>query len=106
MVDCLVFIFAAATYYLDEFSCGSEKFQDGALTANNPAVVALQEACLLWPNTPIDVSACRARASNHQRNYYVVPCLAGIPSTLFYENVQSFGKETPGLSLSLFNRYS
>lgn len=33
---------AAATYYLDDFSCGGDKFQDGAVTANNPAIIALQ----------------------------------------------------------------
>lgn len=32
----------AATYYLDDFSSGGDKFQDGAVVANNPAVVALQ----------------------------------------------------------------
>lgn len=46
---------AAAIYYLDDFSCGEDRFQDGAVVANNPAVVALQEARLLWPDTPIDV---------------------------------------------------
>lgn len=40
---------SAATYYLDEFICQGIKFQDGAVTANNPAMVALQEARLLWP---------------------------------------------------------
>jgi Leucine-rich repeat (LRR) protein len=40
---------SAATYYLDEFICQGSKFQDGAVTANNPAMVALQEARLLWP---------------------------------------------------------
>jgi hypothetical protein len=46
---------AAAIYYLDDFSCGGDKFQDGAVVANNPSVVALQEARLLWPDAPIDV---------------------------------------------------
>ena len=36
-------------------SCGGDKFQDGAVTANNPAVIALQEARLLWPDHPVDV---------------------------------------------------
>ena len=40
---------SAATYYLDEFLCNGDKFQDGAVTANNPAIVALHEARLLWP---------------------------------------------------------
>jgi hypothetical protein len=36
-------------------SCGGDKFQDGAVTANNPCVIALQEARLLWPDNPLDV---------------------------------------------------
>jgi hypothetical protein len=36
-------------------SCGGDKFQDGAVTANNPSVIALQEARLLWPDHPLDV---------------------------------------------------
>ena len=36
-------------------SCGGDKFQDGAVTANNPSVIALQEARLLWPGHPLDV---------------------------------------------------
>ena len=35
-----------------DFTCGGDKFQDGAVTANNPAVIALQEAvsagCARW----------------------------------------------------------
>jgi len=46
---------AAAIYYLDDFTCGTDKFQDGAVVANNPGVIALQEARALWPNTPIEV---------------------------------------------------
>jgi hypothetical protein len=34
---------SAAPYYLDDFLCGDERFQDGAATANNPAVIALQQ---------------------------------------------------------------
>lgn len=30
------------------------RFQDGAATANNPAVLALQQARLLWPDTQIE----------------------------------------------------
>ena len=32
---------------------GSLRFQDGAASANNPAALALTEARLLWPDTPI-----------------------------------------------------
>ena len=48
------------------------RFQDGAATANNPAAIAVQEALLLWPDTPIDclVSATQplllARSSTHE----------------------------------------
>ena len=46
---------SAAIYYLDDFSCGGQKFQDGAVVANNPSIIALQEARALWPDNPIDV---------------------------------------------------
>ena len=46
---------SAALYYFTEFSCLGETFQDGAFVANNPAVVALQEARALWPEAPLDV---------------------------------------------------
>ncbi|BDA47659.1 probable calcium-independent phospholipase A2-gamma at C-terminar half [Coccomyxa sp. Obi] len=45
---------SAAPYYLDDFKCGSDRFQDGAATANNPAALALAEARLLWPDAPIE----------------------------------------------------
>ena len=35
---------SAAIYYLDTFECRGNKFQDGALVANNPSLIALQEA--------------------------------------------------------------
>jgi len=45
---------SAAPYYLEDFRAagGADRFQDGATTANNPALVALQEARLLWPGAP------------------------------------------------------
>jgi hypothetical protein len=46
---------SAAIYYLDDFTCGEDKFHDGAVVANNPSIIALQEARALWPETPIDV---------------------------------------------------
>ncbi|GMH38521.1 hypothetical protein BSKO_06405 [Bryopsis sp. KO-2023] len=45
---------SAAPYYLDDFHVGGCRFQDGATVANNPAAVAVQQASLLWPGTPID----------------------------------------------------
>jgi hypothetical protein len=42
-------------YYLDEFLCGNDKYQDGAVVANNPAVVAMHEALRIWPERPIRV---------------------------------------------------
>jgi hypothetical protein len=47
--------FAAAIYYLDEFECSGNKFQDGALVANNPSLLALQEAHHIWPDAPISL---------------------------------------------------
>ncbi|KAL0020138.1 hypothetical protein WJX77_006173 [Trebouxia sp. C0004] len=45
---------SAAPYYLDDFVCGQDRFQDGASTANNPSGLAMQEALRLWPHTPVD----------------------------------------------------
>lgn len=45
---------SAAPYFLDDYQIGDFRFQDGATTANNPAAIAVQEARLLWPDTPID----------------------------------------------------
>lgn len=46
---------SAASFYLEDFSCGGDKFQDGAVTANNPSIIALQEARLLWPDHLVEV---------------------------------------------------
>lgn len=45
---------SAAPYYFDDFIIGNNRFQDGAVTANNPTMVAIQESRLLWPHHPID----------------------------------------------------
>ena len=46
---------SAAPYFFEEFSLGASlRFQDGAIVANNPTIVALQEAQSLWPGRPID----------------------------------------------------
>lgn len=41
---------SAAPYFFDDFlTADSKRFQDGATTANNPTVIALQQARLLHP---------------------------------------------------------
>ncbi|XP_073048092.1 LOW QUALITY PROTEIN: phospholipase A I-like [Primulina eburnea] len=45
---------SAAPYYLDDFSDGVHRWQDGAIVANNPTIFAIREAQLLWPDAKID----------------------------------------------------
>ncbi|KAF8391516.1 hypothetical protein HHK36_023821 [Tetracentron sinense] len=45
---------SAAPYYLDDFSDDVNRWQDGAIVANNPTFFAIREAQLLWPDTRID----------------------------------------------------
>ncbi|KAG8385717.1 hypothetical protein BUALT_Bualt03G0074200 [Buddleja alternifolia] len=45
---------SAAPYYLDDFSDGIYRWQDGAIVANNPTIFAVREAQLLWPDSKID----------------------------------------------------
>ncbi|XP_027365229.1 phospholipase A I-like isoform X2 [Abrus precatorius] len=45
---------SAAPYYLDDFSDDINRWQDGAIVANNPTIFAIREAQLLWPDTTID----------------------------------------------------
>ncbi|XP_027088093.1 phospholipase A I-like isoform X2 [Coffea arabica] len=45
---------SAAPYYLDDFSDGAYRWQDGAIVANNPTIFAVREAQLLWPDARID----------------------------------------------------
>ncbi|RWR85093.1 phospholipase A I isoform X1 [Cinnamomum micranthum f. kanehirae] len=45
---------SAAPYYLDDFSDDLNRWQDGAIVANNPTIFAIREAQLLWPDTRID----------------------------------------------------
>ena len=58
---------SAAIYYLDDFTCGTDTFHDGAVTSNNPSLVAVQEARALWPNTPIDVIVSLGTGSTPHR---------------------------------------
>ncbi|XP_078437469.1 phospholipase A I-like protein isoform X2 [Wolffia australiana] len=44
---------SAAPYYLDDFSDDVNRWQDGAIVANNPTIFAIREAQLLWPDIPI-----------------------------------------------------
>lgn len=45
---------SAAPYFFEDFKLNGLHFQDGALTANNPTGLALQQAKLLWPQKSID----------------------------------------------------
>ncbi|KAK9681595.1 hypothetical protein RND81_10G013700 [Saponaria officinalis] len=45
---------SAAPYYLDDFSDDVNRWQDGAIVANNPTIFAIREAQLLWPDTKVD----------------------------------------------------
>nr|XP_043611234.1 phospholipase A I-like [Erigeron canadensis] len=45
---------SAAPYYLDDYSDGVFRWQDGAIVANNPTIFAIREAQLLWPDAKID----------------------------------------------------
>ncbi|CAI9783903.1 unnamed protein product [Fraxinus pennsylvanica] len=45
---------SAAPYYLDDYSDGIYRWQDGAIVANNPTIFAIREAQLLWPDAKID----------------------------------------------------
>lgn len=45
---------SAAPYYLADFALGGERWQDGAVSCNNPAVVAVQEARAVWPEFPLE----------------------------------------------------
>ncbi|GMI72522.1 hypothetical protein like AT1G61850 [Hibiscus trionum] len=44
----------AAPYYLEDFSDGVYRWLDGALIANNPTIISIREAQLLWTGTKID----------------------------------------------------
>ncbi|CAI0468244.1 unnamed protein product [Linum tenue] len=45
---------SAAPYYLDDYSDDINRWQDGAIVANNPTIFAIREAQLLWPDARID----------------------------------------------------
>ncbi|KAJ0843583.1 putative phospholipase A(1) [Helianthus annuus] len=45
---------SAAPYYLEDYSDGVLRWQDGAIVANNPTIYAIREAQLLWPDAKID----------------------------------------------------
>ena len=45
---------SAAPYYLADYGIGDERWQDGAVTCNNPSMLAVMEARRLWPDRPVD----------------------------------------------------
>ena len=45
---------SAAPYYLADYQHGDDKWQDGAVTCNNPAMLGVMEARRLWPDRKID----------------------------------------------------
>ena len=45
---------SAAPYYLADYQHGDDKWQDGAVTCNNPAMLGVMEARRLWPDKNID----------------------------------------------------
>ena len=45
---------SAAPYYLADYQHGEDKWQDGAVTCNNPAMLGVMEARRLWPDRNID----------------------------------------------------
>lgn len=56
---------SAAPYYLDDFlTADGKRFQDGATTANNPTIIALQQARLLHPQVG-SLSRCCLQTPPH-----------------------------------------
>lgn len=50
----VIFFFNSLDFSLPCLQADINRWQDGAIVANNPTIFAIREAQLLWPDTKID----------------------------------------------------
>ena len=98
---------SAAPYFFEEFSLGASlRFQDGAIVANNPSIVALQEAQRLWPGRPVDcvvsvgTGKCPPEMSEARSMYSPLSMMveAAISTERVAEAVETLAPLIPGAS--------